>query len=322
MKNLPFKSLQPTVYKSLGMRPVKKLTALSNPCHDEQGRFCSGSGQSIISFLDRETARRYLDENGGGFYHWANKWLSGSDGEAKEVAYDMAMNNTFLRSALQVEHFGRKLPEEVNLYRVGPAQSTAGSVISFWPTRKMAESYQKIEGVGRVFKYKAPLEVVIPTGSGAGELWAHMDQVINVNIATHTLTTHGQKKPKPKPGAKPRLVKINGLLAHQTSSRVDPTRTTGLRNRWAAEMGRRFTALRRLVWKAIVDDDCFGLGPAYKMYRPTTHSNPCHDEQGRFCSTGGGGGSFSDIKGVNISEFDSWPSGDRKNYARDAVVLY
>jgi hypothetical protein len=79
------------------------------------------------------------------------------------------------------------------------------------------------------------------------------------------------KKPKPKPGAKPRLVKINGLLAHQASSRVDPTRTTGLRNRWAAEMGRRFTALRRLVWKAIVDDDCFGLGPAYKLYRPAIH---------------------------------------------------
>ncbi len=74
-----------------------------------------------------------------------------------------------------------------------------------------------------------------------------------------------------KPGAKPRLIRVNGLLAHQASNRIDPTKTTGLRNRFAAEMGRRFFALRRLIWKALVQDDVFGLGPAYKMYRPTVH---------------------------------------------------
>lgn len=77
---------------------------------------------------------------------------------------------------------------------------------------------------------------------------------------------------KYQPQARPRLVKINGLLAHAVSNRTDPTRTTGLRNRWAAEMGRRFSALRRLIWKAIVEQDCFGLGPAYTMFRPTVHT--------------------------------------------------
>lgn len=42
-------------------------------------------------------------------------------------------------------------------------------------------------------------------------------------------------------------------------NRYDPTRTLAIRNRWVAEMGRRFAALRRLVWRAIVDEDCFGL---------------------------------------------------------------
>lgn len=73
--------------------------------------------------------------------------------------------------------------------------------------------------------------------------------------------------------SRPRLIRINGLLAHQTLNRRDPTKTTGLRNRFAAEMGRRFTALRRLIYKTIVDEDCFGLGPAYKLYRPTVHTS-------------------------------------------------
>ena len=75
-----------------------------------------------------------------------------------------------------------------------------------------------------------------------------------------------------KPGAKPRLIRVNGLLAHQALNRIDPTKTTGLRNRFAAEMGRRFFALRRLIWKALVQDDVFGLGPAYKLFRPAVHA--------------------------------------------------
>jgi SPP1 gp7 family putative phage head morphogenesis protein len=94
------------------------------------------------------------------------------------------------------------------------------------------------------------------------------DEIRQIGLAVNSfLSTHS----KPKPGARPRLIRINGLLAHQAANRTDPTKTTGLRNRWAAEMVRRFTALRRLIYRTIVDEDCFGLGPAYKLYRPTVH---------------------------------------------------
>lgn len=39
----------------------------------------------------------------------------------------------------------------------------------------------------------------------------------------------------------------------------DPTRTTGLRRRFSAEMYKRFNALAGVIRKAIVDRDCFGL---------------------------------------------------------------
>lgn len=62
------------------------------------------------------------------------------------------------------------------------------------------------------------------------------------------------------------------LSNYARANRYDPTRTTSLRNRFSADMGRRFSALRRLVWKTIVEDDCFGLGPPYKRFRPTVHA--------------------------------------------------
>ena len=41
----------------------------------------------------------------------------------------------------------------------------------------------------------------------------------------------------------------------------DPTHTTTLRNAFAREMNKRFIKLRGLIRKAIVEQDCFGLGP-------------------------------------------------------------
>jgi len=43
------------------------------------------------------------------------------------------------------------------------------------------------------------------------------------------------------------------------SFRVDPTRTTMLRNAFAHQMDLRFNVLASLVYKAIVDRDCFGM---------------------------------------------------------------
>ena len=44
-----------------------------------------------------------------------------------------------------------------------------------------------------------------------------------------------------------------------TADQRDPSRTTSLRNAFAAEMTRRFKKIAQLVWKAIVEEDVFGL---------------------------------------------------------------
>lgn len=53
MNKPAYKSLRPTTYKRLGLVPIKKIASplysqgqkiYSNPCHDEQGRFCSTRG--------------------------------------------------------------------------------------------------------------------------------------------------------------------------------------------------------------------------------------------------------------------------------------
>lgn len=48
-------------------------------------------------------------------------------------------------------------------------------------------------------------------------------------------------------------------LTNNTRESYDPTRTTVLRNMFAADMKRRFTAIRRLIQQAVVEQDVFGL---------------------------------------------------------------
>lgn len=58
----------------------------------------------------------------------------------------------------------------------------------------------------------------------------------------------------------------------QLLNSYDPTRTTTIRNQFAAEMGRRFKWLRSQIRKAVIDRDCFGLK------RPATFELPNHRE--------------------------------------------
>jgi len=283
MKTLPFKSLQSTTYKSLGMRPAKKLTVLSNPCHDEQGRFCnttSQSGESTVSKSEKELMSKLKRAKDHGkkdkIFYDAN--LSKEDSDRLV----MAMITTVPKGQykLHSREYGVNIRDVIyDMYGNMPSNILSESVL-----------------LGASIRYPKKVRAT----------FTHDMDKLTV-LSENVLSAHTQ--PKPKPGSKPRLVKINGLLAHQASSRIDPTRTTGLRNRWAAEMGRRFTALRRLIWKTIVDDDCFGIGPAYEMYRPAAYSNPCHDEQGRFCSTGGGsdqaGGIMKMFHGTSSDYIDS-----------------
>jgi len=313
MKATSYKQIQ-CKYRSLAMVGKGPLVH-SNPCHDERGRFCSGGGggSTRIDYFTVESARNYLDDPqvhiASQFNSYSSKWAKDVDGPAKEFAYRLAMENQFLHSALLVEHFNSTtIPNKMTLWRVGPPNTEQGVAASFWGNRQAAESYQKRFGIESIHKYEVETRHVVPSRTGAGELWANHYEAREISV--HSLSIHSMSTTKPKKTirgfktlAQPRLAKrprllAQGLTAHQVASRIDPTRTLGIRNRWAADMGRRFFALRRLVWKAIVDEDCFGLGEAYVWYRPVVHSNPCHDEQGRFCS---GGTSF--YRWSNLSEF-------------------
>lgn len=53
-------------------------------------------------------------------------------------------------------------------------------------------------------------------------------------------------------------------------TRYDPTRTLGIRNAFARELSRRFDALARLVRKAIVTEDVFGM--RREVHRVVTHA--------------------------------------------------
>ena len=64
--------------------------------------------------------------------------------------------------------------------------------------------------------------------------------------------------------------KENALQRKFTGNRAyrfDPTRTTTLRKAYAREMSKRFMKIRRLIWEAIVTDDCFGLAPPVNPFK-------------------------------------------------------
>jgi SPP1 gp7 family putative phage head morphogenesis protein len=59
---------------------------------------------------------------------------------------------------------------------------------------------------------------------------------------------------------------MNNLIIYQV---FDPTRTTSLRNMFAAEMRRRFTELMKVIRIAVVDKDVFGLNSKITFFQLT-----------------------------------------------------
>lgn len=49
------------------------------------------------------------------------------------------------------------------------------------------------------------------------------------------------------------------IVTNKAASNYDPTKTTGLRNAFVRQMDIRFNALKSLIGKAIIEQDCFGL---------------------------------------------------------------
>ena len=62
---------------------------------------------------------------------------------------------------------------------------------------------------------------------------------------------------------------IDELVTYRQLNKYDPTNTGGLRNAFARDMKRRFGELTRVIRKAIVEEDCFGLKiQTYQMSTP------------------------------------------------------
>lgn len=56
----------------------------------------------------------------------------------------------------------------------------------------------------------------------------------------------------------------------QMLDRFDPTHTTALRNAFAKDAKRRFKELEKVIWQAIVVDDCFGLNRGMTLHQMGT----------------------------------------------------
>ncbi len=102
-----------------------------------------------------------------------DNWLKSVDPQSRDDAIDIVNNNKLLKSYLLHEHFGLDIPEKVKLYRVGPIRN--GMTNSFFPNRKVAESYQKRMGVESIHEFEANTNDVVPSLSGAGEIWVPGD---------------------------------------------------------------------------------------------------------------------------------------------------
>jgi hypothetical protein len=116
------------------------------------------------------------------FNLYSDKWLRGVDGSAKEFAFAYARNDYAIQEALLGEHFGiDTIPANIRLYRVGALDTGEGSVGSFWSSRGAAEAYQARMGVEAIYEYSVPAEFVVPSGSGAGEIWADINMIKQID---------------------------------------------------------------------------------------------------------------------------------------------
>lgn len=62
-------------------------------------------------------------------------------------------------------------------------------------------------------------------------------------------------------------IKATSIMNHVSARDYDPTRTTTLRNAFVRAMNKRFTALRGLIYKAIVTQNCFGYSSTPNIYQ-------------------------------------------------------
>jgi len=113
------------------------------------------------------------------FNKYSYKWTGGIDPSGRDMAVQIANSNRKLKQYLHYRQFGKKIPKEVILYRVGGIEFDNYEWSSFWAKYGAAKMYQKRFGVNIIYKYKATINNVIPSLSGAGEIFAKKTKRIN-----------------------------------------------------------------------------------------------------------------------------------------------
>jgi hypothetical protein len=108
------------------------------------------------------------------FNTYAQRWLGGSNYDAKAVAYDLALRNATLHSYLLHQQFGDTIPKMTPLYRIGGMEE---GIQSFFTDMNSAMSYQRRMGVDTINEYSASTKYVVPTGAGSGEVWVDIENV-------------------------------------------------------------------------------------------------------------------------------------------------
>lgn len=161
---------------------------------DEHGQWTDGS-QLMAASPDTSTVEQHP---GYAFFNReGDKWTRASDYEARQNAFDYATRDfPELGQQLREAYFGKPdsmLPDVVSLYRVGTMQD---GVNSFFTGLKQAEVYQRRFGVERVQKVSFDPRRLVPSGTGAGEIWGSSDDVLRKE-AVKALTFVGAAKGDP-----------------------------------------------------------------------------------------------------------------------------
>ncbi len=105
------------------------------------------------------------------FNDYIYKWLGGIDPAGRDMAIHITNSNRKLKQYLHFRQFGKKIPKRVTLYRVGGIEDDY-EWSSFWTKYGAAKAYQKRFDVNRIYRYKASINNIIPSLSGAGEVFA------------------------------------------------------------------------------------------------------------------------------------------------------
>ena len=198
----------------------KRLSVHFNPCHDERGEFCSTGGGGIVSLSD-------IPRSVTGKVYLVN---------ASDLKIDVYSDDT-VRSYVEKIKQGKTLaPVFVN--KDDPSWISDGN--------HRAAAYRQLDRPVPVTPIDRPdmFQKMGTQNMSPMEYFKSIGGQINdLSLAT-----------PPHPHQLNRYPSI-----HTRVRRVDPTKTTVLRQAFEREMRRRFNKLKAVIRTAIIDRDCFGL---------------------------------------------------------------